>query len=299
MRDVRLTLPSHRSAALLVTLAVAPVASGLVACSPDDPEPDAGLRGLSADLRALASVDSSGGPVESGGDGIFAGQAEQVDDEVLRECGTKDDEAPDACSETLDPPAEAPSVDDVRAEMIDLIGTGDSDRAVLLTGLHAALATVEDSEAGGPAIDSDVTDGAFGSAGDVPELGRAADLVDEAVYLTGVVLPVSGDASTTVTAVGTRLREVRDAVGPASGTVAAPGYTFSDGTDAPTDRGSAVGTLLKAVHEVTVELRRAVGSVDEDDRAATAMWAAVTARSEAALEDQLGNDPLAVTVRGQ
>jgi hypothetical protein len=296
IRGVRLRYPSHRSAAALLTLAVAPVAVGLTACSPATPEPDAGLRQLSADLRAL---DASGAV---NGSGIFADQAKLVDAEVLRACGTKDGEPPADCATPLRAPAEAPDVDDVRADMVTLIGDGSADRAVLLTGLHAALVTVEDTDAGGPAVDDDVLDAGFGGAGDKADVGalsRATDLVDQAVYLTGVVLPVAGDSADTVATVGTRLRSLRDAVGGASGVTAAAGYTFSDGQSAPTDTDSGLNTLLQAVHDVTVELRRAVGSVDEGDRATTAMWAAVSARCEAALEDQLGDSPLEVTVRGQ
>lgn len=292
MRTVHLTLASRRSAALLLTLAVVPGAAGMVACSPDDPTPDAGLQGISADLRAL----SSDGALD--GNGIFAAQADLVDAEVLRECGTRDGESPAGCATPAQAPADVPDIDKVRTEMMNLIGTGGGDRAVLLTGLHAALATVEDADAGGPAIDSDITDAGF-TDGSSDALGRATELVDQAVYLTGVVLPVAGDSSGTVSAVGSRLRGIRDAVAQASGVDAAPGYTFADGAAAPTDRNGAVTALLQAVHDVTVELRRAVGSLDGADRETAAMWAAVSARCEAALEDQLGTDPLTVTVRGQ
>ena len=284
MRTVHLTLASRRSAALLLTLAVVPGAAGMVACSPGDPVPDAGLQGISA-----GALD---------GNGIFAAQADLVDAEVLRECGTRDGESPADCATPAEAPADTPDVDKVRTEMMDLIGTGGNDRAVLLTGLHAALATVEDADAGGPAIDSDITDAGF-TDGSSDALGKATELVDQAVYLTGVILPVAGDSAGTVSAVGGRLRGIRDAVAEASGVSAAPGYTFAEGATAPGDRNGAVTALLQAVHDVTVELRRAVGSLDGADRETAAMWAAVSARCEVALEDQLGTDPLTVTVRGQ
>ena len=95
--------------------------------------------------------------------------------------------------------------------------------------------------------------------------------------------------------VGTRMRKLRDAIEPVAGVTAESGYT----TDVDiTDRTAGTQGLLDAVHGVTVELRRAVDSVAAEDRAVTAMWCAGRPL-EAALEDLLGEDPSAVSIRGE
>lgn len=287
------------------------VASGaLSACSSEPPRPDESLESLVQQLDAL-----DGSPVNGGTD-LFSDQAEAVGGEIVRQCGTDRDGAPppDCGVRTLEALAEAPSVDEVRSQMLQLIAGEDADnatapgddaerdRAVLLTGLHAALATLDDQTSGGPAIDDGMIDAGFGdevSEATATALEPVTDLVNQAVYLSGVVLPEAGADRSLVTTVGTRMRTVRDTVAPASGVAAEAGYRFAEGATVPTDASSAASALLESVHAVTVSLRRAVGKVSEDDRALTAMLCAVAARSEAALEDALGEDPFAVSVRGE
>ncbi len=313
-------LPGRRVVAVGAALAVA--AGALTACSSEPPRPDESLESLVQQLDAL-----DGTPV-AGGTGIFSDQAEALNEEIVRQCGTdRDGQPPEDCAvRPLEALAEAPAVDDVRAMMLQLIagddadsdsapdGDAERDRAVLLTGLHAALATLDDRAAGGPAIDDEMieagysagSDGDDGKDGDSGVSGETADalapvteLVNQAVYLSGVVMPVAGANRGTVTTVSTRMRTIRDTVTPASGVAAEAGYSTPDGFTRPTDASSAAATLLDAVHAVTVSLRRAVDEVSEGDRALTAMLCAVSARSEAALEDALGEDPSEVSVRGE
>lgn len=294
----------RRAMGIAAVLTLTSTAGALTACSTEPPEPDSALVDVDRELVALNETDSAGGSP------IFTEQAEAVDKEVLRLCGTDNEgEPPEECTTHTDVGFEGePSVSGVRESMMTLIGAdGDADyegapgddgvrdRAGLLTGLHAALATI-DERGGSPAIDQELLDGGFSDSGDTAQaLEPVAELVHQAVYLSGVVLPEAGGDRGTVVTVGTRMRSIRDAVEPVSGVAAAPGYSDTGSTD----DSSAAGTLLPAVHAVTVELRRAVDSVAAEDRAVTAMWAAVSARSEAALEDALGEDPLAVSIRGE
>ncbi len=297
---------------LAVGAALSVAAASVTACSTEPPRPDENLESLVQQLDAL-----DGTPV-AGGTAIFADQSEAISGEIVRQCGTdRDGQPPENCgAQTLEALADAPAVEDVRSRMLRLIDgedadsdtapddDGERDRAVLLTGLHAALATVDDSSAGGPAIDQDMIDAGFDGGTDVSEdtasaLAPATELVNQAVYLSGVVLPVAGANRDTVTTVSTRMRTIRDTVTPASGVAAEAGYSTPDDFTAPTDASSAASVLLDAVHAVTVSLRDAVDEVSDDDRALAAMLCAVSARSEAALEDALGEDPLAVSIRGE
>lgn len=327
--------PLRRLLSAVAVTALAATGGALTACSPEPPEPDEAMVSLAGQLNSLDGSDVAGGTA------LFADQAAAVNEEILRQCGTdRDGNGSPACEDAVagdggsDAESDAdsdgggtPTVAEIRDGMMDMIryagGKGDGqyatapdadgarDRAVLLTGLHAALATVEDSDAGGPAIDRDLLEDGFpgsgGTDGDdssvssetAEALAPATELVDEAVYLAGVVLPVAGTNRDTVMTVSERLREIRDAVASVSGVAADPGYTLPDGQDSPTDAPSAVATLLPAVHAVTVALRGAVDDVDASDRPVVAMWCAVAARSEAALEDAAGTDPLETSIRGQ
>ncbi|MCJ7859510.1 hypothetical protein [Corynebacterium kalidii] len=302
-----------RRRVVAVGAALAVASGALSACSSEPPRPDESLESLVQQLDALDALDGS--PVD-GGTELFSDQAEAVGGEIVRQCGTDRDGAPppDCGVRTLEALADAPSVDEVRSQMLKLIAGVDADnatapgddaerdRAVLLTGLHAALATLDDQASGGPAIDDGLIDAGFGdevSEATATALEPVTDLVNQAVYLSGVVLPEAGPDRSLVTTVGTRMRTVRDTVTPASGVAAEAGYRFAEGATVPTDASSAASALLESVHAVTVSLRRAVGEVSESDRALTAMLCAVAARSEAALEDALGEDPFAVSVRGE
>jgi hypothetical protein len=299
-----------RRRAVAVAAAFAVASGALTACSTEPPRPDESLESLVQQLDAL-----DGSPA-AGGTDIFSDQATAVSEEIVRQCGTdRDGQPPEGCGvRTLESLADTPAVDDVRSLMLQLIagedaGTGtapdgdaERDRAVLLTGLHAALATLDEQASGGPAVDDEMIESGFGdevAESTATALAPVTELVDQAVYLSGVVLPVSGSNRSLVTTVGSRMRTIRDTVTPASGVAPEAGYGTPDGFTAPTDAASAASTLLEAVHAVTVSLRRAVGEVDEDDRALVAMLCAVSARSEAALEDSLGDDPSSVSVRGQ
>ncbi|WP_158026036.1 hypothetical protein [Corynebacterium sp. CNJ-954] len=296
---------------LAVGAAFTVASASVTACSTEPPRPDQNLETLVQQLDAL-----DGTPV-AGGTAIFADQSEAISGEILRQCGTdRDGHPPEDCgARTLEALADAPTVEEVRSRMLQLIDgedadsdtapddDGERDRAVLLTGLHAALATVDDGT-DGTAIDQDMIDAGFDGGSDVSEdtasaLAPATELVNQAVYLSGVVLPVAGTNRDTVTTVSTRMRTIRDTVTPASGVAAEAGYSTPDDFTTPTDASSAASVLLDAVHAVTVSLRDAVDEVSDDDRALTAMLCAVSARSEAALEDALGEDPLAVSVRGE
>lgn len=297
----------RRVLAASAALTVATVS--LTACSTEPPRPDENLESLVQQLDAL-----DGTPV-AGGTGIFADQSEAISGEIVRQCGTdRDGQPPENCgARTLEALADTPAVEGVRSRMLQLIDgddaasdtapddDGERDRAVLLTGLHAALATVDDSSAGGPAIDQEMIDAGFDTDSQDTAAGLAAttELVNQAVYLSGVVLPVAGTNRDTVTTVSTRMRTIRDTVTPASGVAADAGYSTPDGFTPPTDAATAASVLLESVHAVTVSLRRAVDEVSDNDRALVAMLCAVSARSEAALEDALGEDPLAVSVRGE
>lgn len=318
----------HARRTIALAAAVSVTTGALSACTAEEPEPDAALVDIVHQLDALDGTDVAGGTA------LFADQAEALDAEILRLCGTdRDGEIPESCTtgrgestgSGSDDTDETPSVSEVRDSMMVLIGTdgtegsegpgdypgaasGDDarDRAVLLSGLYAALATLEDSDAGGSAIDQDVLDGGFPSAseGSVDEataeaLTPVTELVNQAIYLSGAVLPVSGENRGTVTVVSERMRTLRDAVTSASGVPGEVGYAMPEDFSAPSGATSAVETLLPAVHAVTVSLRAAVDEVDEADRAVVAMWTAVSARSEAALEDALGTDPLATSIRGE
>jgi hypothetical protein len=299
---------------LAVGAAFTVASASVTACSTEPPRPDQNLETLVQQLDAL-----DGTPV-AGGTAIFADQSEAISGEILRQCGTdRDGHPPEDCgARTLEALADAPTVEEVRSRMLQLIDgedadsdtapddDGERDRAVLLTGLHAALATVDDGTDGtdGTAIDQDMIDAGFDGGSDISEdtasaLAPATELVNQAVYLSGVVLPVAGTNRDTVTTVSTRMRTIRDTVTPASGVAAEAGYSTPDDFTTPTDASSAASVLLDAVHAVTVSLRDAVDEVSDDDRALTAMLCAVSARSEAALEDALGEDPLAVSVRGE
>ncbi|WP_420099860.1 hypothetical protein [Corynebacterium sp.] len=297
---------------LAVGAALCVTAGTLTACSTEPPRPDESLESLVHQLDALDGTPAADGTA------IFADQARAVSAEIVRQCGTdRDGNPPQDCGAPAPGElTEAPSVDEVRTQMRDLIDGADTggdaapdedgqrDRAVLLTGLHAALATLDDRSAGGSAIDQDLIDAGYGgdpavSAQTAEALAPVTDLVDQAVFLSGVVLPVAGADGATVTTVGDRMRTVRDAVAPASGVAAEAGYRMPEGVSAPTDAASAATVLLEAVHAVTVSLRRAVDDVSADDRTLTAVLCAVAARSEAALEDAVGDDPLDVSIRGE
>lgn len=307
-----------RRTVLAVALSVATVGA-LSACVVDEPEPDADLQAL---VQQLESMDGS---TVAGGTAMFTEQADALAEEIVRQCGTdREGNPPENCGvsdhgENGEESDGSVTVTEVRTSMLDLIDDWDGgdrelerDRAVLLTGLYAALATIEDSDAGGPAIGQDLLDEGFPSAsvqdGDSDDavadstaeaLAPVTGLVNQAVYLSGMVLPVSGDNRGTVTMVGDRMRLVRDMATAASGVPAEVGYSTPEGFTEPTDAASAAEALLAAVHAVTVGLRTAVNEVDEADRSTVAMLAAVSARSEAALEDAVGTDPLATSIRGE
>lgn len=291
----RLSRRSFLTRSLLVGLGVAalPAAGTLTACSSEPPAPDDRLLGALGGLRAL---DRDGA---DGGAGLFAGQADRLSAEIVRQCGTDADDTCTTAPDTVPVPSPAPSVADLRGELATVLpDAADSGQASLLTGMLAALATVDDTTAGGAAVDWTVVD--RGLSGDVPdELGDATSRIHEAVWLTGRVLPLAGASADAVTTVAGRLRRIRDAAVAATDVPAAAGYTFPGGTGAPTDATAAVGVLLTAVHAVTVDLRRAAAKASGDDRVTVAMWCAVSARCEAALEDRAGTDPLSVPVRGE
>lgn len=312
--------------AVAATLAIGATGGALTACSSEPPRPDQGLESLVSQLSALEGTDAAGGTA------IFTEQVDALNEEIVRLCGTDHDgQPPDGCEPTGgragEASGEADSVDatdvnEVRELMLRLIEREDTDsdtaldddaergRAVLLTGLFAALATLDDSTAGGSAIDQELLDLGFGGIGEVGEVGEvseqtaqalapATELVNQAVYLSGVVLPVAETNRSTITTVANRMRTVRDELTDASGVAADVGYSTPDDFTPPTDSSSAAATLLEAIHAVTVALRDAVDEVDDADRALVATLCAMSARSEAALEDALGLDPLDVSVRGE
>jgi hypothetical protein len=266
-----------------------PAAGALTACSPDQPEPDERMLEILGALQALGG--SSVAPSS-----FFRTQAERVSAEVIRQCGTEPSDSCTASVDNVEAPAEMPSVASVRDMMTALLPeAADKDQASLLTGLFAAQATVADKDAGAPAVDWAVVDGPL--SGSAPsELEDATSRIHEAIWLSGRILPSAGSSTSAVTTVGTRLRRVRDALVTATGVASSAGYTFPSGAPSGSD---AVAMLLDAVHGVTVDLRRTVRTADSGDRLTVAMWCAVSARCEAALEDALGEDPLAVAVRGE
>ncbi|MFE1668307.1 hypothetical protein ACFWIM_10615, partial [Corynebacterium bovis] len=71
------------------------------------------------------------------------------------------------------------------------------------------------------------------------------------------------------------------------------GYRLPEGATDPTGPGDATDLMRRAVHAVTVELRRAVPTLEPADRGRVARWCAVSARNEAALEAP-GTPPPAV-----
>lgn len=266
-----------------------PAAGALTACSPDQPEPDERMLEI---LGALRGLDGS----EAAPATFFSEQADRVSAEVIRQCGTEPSDSCTASVENVEVPAEMPSVATVRDMMTALLPeAADKDQASLLAGIFAAQATVSDKDAGAPAVDWAVVDGPM--SGSVPsELEDATSRIHEAIWLTGRILATAGSSTSAVTTVGTRLRRVRDALVTATGVASSAGYTFPSGAPSGSD---AVSVLLDAVHGATVDLRRAVRAVSSEDRVTVAMWCAVSARCEAALEDALGEDPLAVAVRGE
>lgn len=315
-RSVSTMSRTRTASALLLSLATL-TTGALTACSTEPPERDAMLDKLQRQLTDVNTRLVVEGDAQTP---VFEEQAGLVEDEILRLCGTEDGEVPETCTTHTDVGVEDdPTIADIRSAMMALIGGEDvtiddqeytatdypgapgeddaRDRAVLLTGLHAALATFSTRESGGEAIDQELLDEGFSDSEETAEaLSDAAELIHQAVYLSGAVLPASGENRGTVVVVGTRMRSLRDAIEPVAGVTAEPGYT----TDVDiTDRTAGTQGLLDAVHGVTVELRRAVDSVAAEDRAVTAMWCALAARSEAALEDLLGEDPSAVSIRGE
>lgn len=315
-RSVSTMSRTRTASALLLSLATL-TTGALTACSTEPPERDAMLDNLQRQLTDVNTRLVVEGDAQTP---VFEEQAGLVEDEILRLCGTEDGEAPETCTTHTDVGVEDdPTIADIRSAMMALIGGEDvtiddqeytatdypgapgeddaRDRAVLLTGLHAALATFSTRESGGEAIDQELLDEGFSDSEETAEaLSDAAELIHQAVYLSGAVLPASGENRGTVVVVGTRMRSLRDAIEPVAGVTAESGYT----TDVDiTDRTAGTQGLLDAVHGVTVELRRAVDSVAAEDRAVTAMWCALAARSEAALEDLLGEDPSAVSIRGE
>ena len=315
-RSVSTMSRTRTASALLLSLATL-TTGALTACSTEPPERDAMLDNLQLQLTDVNTRLVVEGDAQTP---VFEEQAGLVEDEILRLCGTEDGEAPETCTTHTDVGVEDdPTIADIRSAMMALIGGEDvtiddqeytatdypgapgeddaRDRAVLLTGLHAALATFSTRESGGEAIDQELLDEGFSDSEETAEaLSDAAELIHQAVYLSGAVLPASGENRGTVVVVGTRMRSLRDAIEPVAGVTAESGYT----TDVDiTDRTAGTQGLLDAVHGVTVELRRAVDSVAAEDRAVTAMWCALAARSEAALEDLLGEDPSAVSIRGE
>ena len=315
-RSVSTMSRTRTASALLLSLATL-TTGALTACSTEPPERDAMLDNLQRQLTDVNTRLVVEGDAQTP---VFEEQAGLVEDEILRLCGTEDGEAPETCTTHTDVGVEDdPTIADIRSAMMALIGgedvtiddqeytatdypgapgeDGARDRAVLLTGLHAALATFSTQESGGEAIDQELLDEGFSDSEETAEaLSDAAELIHQAVYLSGAVLPASGENRGTVVVVGTRMRSLRDAIEPVAGVTAESGYT----TDVDiTDRTAGTEGLLDAVHGVTVELRRAVDSVAAEDRAVTAMWCALAARSEAALEDLLGEDPSAVSIRGE
>lgn len=280
-------------------VAAVPALGALTACSPT-PTPDEPMLGLLGNLRSRARS----GAAEA--TGLIVGQADRVSAEVVRQCGTSPEDTCTTSVDVVEIPAEAPTVADIRGQMAALLPqAADDDQASLLTGLFAGLSTVDDATAGAPAIDWAVADTPLGADGSSRRshasraLADATARIHEAVWLTGRLLPVAGAASKTVTTVADRLRRIRDAAFEATGVPAAAGYTFPVNAPAPTDPSGVLTALLTAVHAVTVELRRAVPGLDAEDRATVAMWCAVAARCEAAIEDRQGVDPLSVIVRGE
>ena len=302
-----------------LVLSVATLTTGtLTACSTEPPERDTMLDDIERQLSAVNTDLVVEGRLDTP---VFEQQAGMVEEEILRLCGTDDDgEVPEECSTRDDVGAEGePSIADVRSAMMALISGEDvtldgqeysatdypgapdeddaADRAVLLTGLHAALATFSTRQSGGEAIDQELLSEGFSDSEETSEsLKKTAELIHQAVYLGGAVLPSSGENRGTIVLVGNRMRSLRDAVAPVAGVTAESGYT----TDVDiSDQTAATQGLLDAVHAVTVELRRAVDGVAPEDRAVTAMWCALAARSEAALEGLLGGDPSAISIRGE
>lgn len=289
-----------RSLLVGLGLAATPALGALAACSPGTPQPDAALLELLGSLRALAGTGTDGGT------GMFSTQSQRLADEAVRQCGTDPESTCTASVDDAPVPSPAPQVADVRRQITLLLPDAvDRDQASLLSGVFAALSTVDDRTAGSPAIDWAVAGTRLGDDGSSRRKKAAGALADatarihEAVWLTGRVLPTAGTAVTAVNTVGDRLRRIRDVAVAVTEVSAAPGYTFPSGSSAPTDATGSATLLLSAVHGVTVEMRRAVSAVAAEDRVTVNMWCAVSARCEAALEDALGRDPLSVAVRGE
>ncbi|MDK8510335.1 hypothetical protein QP948_02775 [Corynebacterium bovis] len=185
-----------------------------------------------------------------------------------------------------------------------------AEQARLLTGLVAALAPVS----GRPTVAA-MRDGSSDAPGRLSdaardELGEVLDRCLAAVYASGLALPVAGAGRAAVTGAATAMRALRDAVwrtpapgSPAVGAAGAgdadrsatppAGYRLPEGATDPSGPGDATDLMRRAVHAVTVELRRAVPTLEPADRGRVARWCAVSARNEAALESP-GTPPPAV-----
>lgn len=252
------------------------------------------------------------------GTSLFTQQSTAIASEVRRQCGAApaDNGSDDNISasttrciaslDTVEIPTDAPSVAVARNQMLELLPlAADNGQASLLTGLLAALCTVDDEEAGASAIDWSVVEAPLGKEGSGRRKKASAALSDatarihEAVWLTGRIQPFAGPTISAVTTVAERLRGIRDVAVAVTAVPAAASYTFPIETPAPYDPTGSATFLLTAVHAVTVDLRRAVQGVARDDRATVAMWCAVSARCEAAIEDALDRNPLSVAIRGE
>lgn len=299
---------------ILVGLGVAavPAANVLAACSPKELQPDPLMLELFGTLKALERS-----PIAEG-TSLFTIQSAAVASDVQRQCGvspTTNGDSDDVsassaqCIASLDTvaiPTDTPTVAIARAQMLGLLPhAADGGQASLLAGLHSALCTVEDNDAGASAIDWAIVDTPLGDDGSnrrkkaSTALAGATARIHEAVWLTGRIQPFAGPTTTTVTTVAERLRRIRDVAVAVTAVPAAASYTFPINTPAPIDPTGSAVFLLSAVHAATVDLRRAVKDVARDDRVTVAMWCAVSARCEAAIEDALNRNPLSVAIRGE
>ena len=158
-RSVSTMSRTRTASALLLSLATL-TTGALTACSTEPPERDAMLDNLQRQLTDVNTRLVVEGDAQTP---VFEEQAGLVEDEILRLCGTEDGEVPETCTTHTDVGVEDdPTIADIRSAMMALIGgedvtiddqstppptapapgeDGARDRAVLLTGLHAALAT--------------------------------------------------------------------------------------------------------------------------------------------------------------
>ncbi|WJY72884.1 hypothetical protein CAURIC_06290 [Corynebacterium auriscanis] len=238
---------------------------------------------------------------------VYERHAEAVAKELSRQCGRDNKgRAPENCP-PLEPhqarsdAARLSSDAELRKAALQLITTGSTTVAGLVTNVYAMLAVVEDSAEleGAQRLDARTVAEGFAAGSGMKALTDAIDMTYGAIYVSGLALAADGGTNReTLRAVADRLRDFREAalgvVEAADAQTPVPQASYASPQGAPKDSDSALRSQLESTQPITSQLNYLVTQTESaESREFAARWCGLMARLEGAIKRAQGTDPLA------